>query len=238
MKTKNLLGISLLGIIIISASPSYAFISASGMGANSFEKLDTNKDGVITLEEAKAAHSAAFTKMDSNRDNFLTKEEIKAFHEAQKQEGMANKQNEHFKKMDADNNGSISKTEFDNAHNKMQSERKDKLKAKIEEAQNRRFDAFDKNKDGVVSRDEMRTEGTRSIRPEGHKPMSKDAPPRRNPDTDGDTKISKAEWNAMDLPFFGLADANKDNRVTKEEAAASIRGHMRDRMRHEGNKPR
>lgn len=53
-----------------------------------FEKLDANKDGFVTLDETKAAHTAM----------------------------QAEKRDQHFKTLDTNADGSISRAEFDAAH--------------------------------------------------------------------------------------------------------------------------
>jgi Ca2+-binding EF-hand superfamily protein len=46
--------------------------------AASFEELDVDKDGLISLEEAKADKtiSALFAELDSNKDGYLSKIEV------------------------------------------------------------------------------------------------------------------------------------------------------------------
>ena len=49
-----------------------------------WKKLDTNGDGKITKEEAKAGAprlAEHFDAIDANKDGFVTKEEMRAFHE-------------------------------------------------------------------------------------------------------------------------------------------------------------
>ena len=52
---------------------------------------------------------AHFAKLDTNTDGFLVKEEVAAAHQAMK----AERRDAHFKEMDSDGNGSISRAEFD-----------------------------------------------------------------------------------------------------------------------------
>ena len=46
---------------------------------------------------------------------------------------------------------------------------------------------------------------------------------RPNPDTNNDQRVSLAEWLARPDPLFERGDANNDGRVTREEAAATMR---------------
>jgi Ca2+-binding EF-hand superfamily protein len=84
--------------------------------------LDTNKDKLISREEAKsnAMLSKNFDSMDANKDGQLSRDEIKSFHSANK--------------MDQDGDGNISKAEAAK-HPKL--------------AEN--FDKIDSNKDGIIT---------------------------------------------------------------------------------------
>lgn len=42
-----------------------------------FERMDTNKDGKVTLAEAEALGKAKFTELDKNKDNVLSADELK-----------------------------------------------------------------------------------------------------------------------------------------------------------------
>lgn len=50
------------------------------------EKMDANKDGVVSLEEFLEAHKARFAEIDTDKSGTLTPEEIKAHHEAKRGE--------------------------------------------------------------------------------------------------------------------------------------------------------
>lgn len=61
----------------------------SGMGEKWFETADANKDGRITLAEAKAKPLARFDAADTNKDGTLSPEERRAAHEAKRAERRA-----------------------------------------------------------------------------------------------------------------------------------------------------
>jgi hypothetical protein len=42
-----------------------------------FERMDTNKDGKVTLAEAEALGKAKFAELDKNKDNVLSTDELK-----------------------------------------------------------------------------------------------------------------------------------------------------------------
>ena len=59
------------------------------MGEHWFKKHDTNSDGKVTLDEAKAKALAHFDAMDANRDGTLTPEERRAGHKKMREEWKA-----------------------------------------------------------------------------------------------------------------------------------------------------
>ncbi len=46
-----------------------------------FDKIDVNKDGAITREEARAAHARRFQRLDANQDGTVSLEEFQAIAE-------------------------------------------------------------------------------------------------------------------------------------------------------------
>lgn len=46
-----------------------------------FEKIDANKDGVVSKDESRAFADARFAETDANKDGKITKDEMKAHHE-------------------------------------------------------------------------------------------------------------------------------------------------------------
>ncbi len=65
-----------------------------------FDRLDTNKDGVITQAEMEARRAERFAKIDANGDGMISAEEFSARAKA------------HFTRADEDGNGEITKQEF------------------------------------------------------------------------------------------------------------------------------
>lgn len=80
-----------------------------GRGHDRIAKLDTNKDGRISAEEAKADPKFAehFAKMDINKDGFVDK--------ADRELGMKQRRDAFFDKADTNKDGQLSKAEFDAA---------------------------------------------------------------------------------------------------------------------------
>jgi len=138
------------------------------------KQFDTNKDGKITKQEATDGMEKIFAAIDTNHDGSLTPGEIRAYREAQfkalreavsakqgdadqnaapqagddKNHGRHGRDGHHWMhgngrfmammmgRIDTDQNGQISKQEAETAFNKF-------------------FDRMDRNKDGVISIDDM-----------------------------------------------------------------------------------
>jgi Ca2+-binding EF-hand superfamily protein len=109
----------------------------------------------------------------------------------------------HFKKADADANGTLSRAEV----------------AKSLPRLAEKFDQIDTNKDGQISRDEF---GAWKKAHKGER-QAKAAERFKHADANGDGKISRAEAekNAPRLAKkFDAIDANKDGQLTQEELRA------------------
>ncbi len=65
-----------------------------------FDRLDTNKDGVISRDEVNAHRAERFAKIDADGDGMISPAEYNARAEA------------HFTRADTDGNGEITKDEF------------------------------------------------------------------------------------------------------------------------------
>ncbi|MEJ1158029.1 EF-hand domain-containing protein [Prosthecomicrobium sp. N25] len=98
-----------------------------------FNRLDANKDGTVTTEEALAMPDARFADIDKNKDGFVDRSEIDAMIK-QRREAMIDRW---IKRFDVDGDGKISKEEAEKPFRK-------------------RFALFDRNDDGKVTEEEAR----------------------------------------------------------------------------------
>lgn len=104
-----------------------------------FKQADTNGDGMISRDEAKALPMIAkhFDEIDANHDGQITADELRAFHQKMHADRQA-KAGARFKKLDTDGDGRISRAEAQAAPRLAQ-----------------HFDEIDTNKDGFITPDEL-----------------------------------------------------------------------------------
>ena len=193
-----------------SQTPSQA--STQAQRPSPFERADANKDGVMTLDEVRTARSAAFTRLDVNRDGFLVQSEMPTPRQDRRPGRPDDRQGKSLGDQmrqgsglmttaDTNRDGTITRSEYDAAWSRLQSARVTALDA----AKSRSFARLDRNNDGTITR--VETEAGRGAQL----------------DTNNDQRVSLGEWLARPNPLFERGDANKDGRVTREEAAAIVR---------------
>jgi hypothetical protein len=220
-----------------SAMPGQPPMPQQGQRQSPFDRADANRDAVITREEVRVARTAAFTRLDTNRDGFLVQAEMHAGRPQMEQgpghagRAMGGHGGDMLARADANSDGNVTRAEFDSAIASAQSGIADRQKQRRQSV----FDRLDANKDGTITRAEAEAaRGQMPPRPpqdpEGMGPQGDAAGSsprgearRPNPDTNNDQKVSLAEWLARPDPLFDRGDANKDGRVTREEAAAIVR---------------
>jgi len=130
---------ALLFTMIFATAAAYAG-DAPGPGKPPRPTLDSNGDGIVTREEAKAFPrlTADFDVADANKDGQLDAAELQTHREKMRVE-MRARAEERWKAADTDGDGRLSLAETQASMPQMAE----------------RFDKFDANKDGYVSRDEM-----------------------------------------------------------------------------------
>ena len=140
-----------------------------------FEKLDKNKDGKISKDEAGERLSKVFDRLDKNKDGFLTLEEVQ-----RQRPGAGNRggiPERAFKRLDKNSDGKITKEEagenwkrvarFDK--NKDGEVTKEEAKPATRPGTANRFEQLfkrlDKNKDGEVTKEEAKAGARRPRKP-------------------------------------------------------------------------
>lgn len=86
------------------ALSSGAVLAKPGHGPKLPEEYDLNDDGTITEEEIQTARTAEFTAIDTSQDGYINVAEVRAW--------LDRKQTDAFNKLDTDQSGSLSQTEF------------------------------------------------------------------------------------------------------------------------------
>ena len=128
--------------LIIGATSSFAFGShgnhkMGGPGKNIFKKLDLNKDGVITRQEAQEARAQRFGKIDADGDGTVTVAEIDKAIEKKLRRMQVRLRYKMLSRLDSDGDGQVTKEEFDAKPMRF-------------------FDRADRNGDGQVTKQEAR----------------------------------------------------------------------------------
>lgn len=112
------LGLTLLGVALAHAD------EVGGLAESMFDRLDANRDGIVTRDEVEAARGRVFDRLDADHDGAASAAEIEAAREAARKRGMkrlsrvadlrANmaSPSERFEAMDLDKDGKLSRQEF------------------------------------------------------------------------------------------------------------------------------
>jgi Ca2+-binding EF-hand superfamily protein len=195
--------------------------------AGGFERLDANNDGAITRDEVRTARTAAFTRLDVNRDTFLDRVEMMAGRPMVERRGDGQsmgrpegkgRAGEMLTRADTNNDGNVTRAEFDAALAAAQNQRAAKARERGQEL----FARLDTNRDGMITR--VEADAARSAMQERRPDNARgQRSGMTNPDTNNDGKITLVEWLARPDPMFDRGDANNDGRLTREEAAAAVR---------------
>lgn len=222
-----LLGTVAAGLLLVgAAAPAFA---AKGegrhgeRGAAMIERLDTNKDGKVSLDEFKTNVSATFKTFDADGNGQVTKDEIKARHDAFKDARKAVRDaadadkatardalqaagpfmlpgaGKMFDRADTDKNGTLSEAEVLASAEKI-------------------FARRDSNKDGALD-----TADARPMKGKGHHGKGGDQRAERmlkRLDTNNDGKVSQQEMLAGATQIFERFDADKNGEVAKAEVDA------------------
>jgi Ca2+-binding EF-hand superfamily protein len=128
-------------------------ISGAAMAGNPMRN-DTDGDGRISRAEATAQATERtgewFDKLDADKDGYVTQDEMNKARE-DRRAGMREKMDEHFNEADANKDGQLSL---------------DEVQAKMPRLADR-FSAIDKDKNGLLSKEELARGGRHQHAPQG-----------------------------------------------------------------------
>lgn len=108
------------------------FSHHGGMKMEMFDKMDSNQDGKLSLDEMPDHRQKYLDKMDMDNDGFISKEEAEAKRGGHHKNRMAMM----MQRLDSDGDGKITRSEFTSHATEM-------------------FNKADENGDGVVTEDEI-----------------------------------------------------------------------------------
>ena len=123
---------------------------------------------------------------------------------------------EHFAKLDTNRDGSLTKAEADAASDALRSKRGERWAERREYRRENGFARLDANHDGSISRAEWDAASAQRVAAR---------------DRDGDGQRDGRKWRGGGMGGFGghmfeMADANRDGRVTLQEAQAAALRHF------------
>lgn len=221
-----LLGAVTAGLLLAGyTAPAFADTTGEGRramhGDRTITRMDTNKDGKVTLDEFKAGASAAFKAFDADGDGAVTKSEIEARHTAFKDARKTLRKADDadkaaarealrtsgpfmlpgtgrmFDRTDTDKSGTLSEAEVLAAAEKI-------------------FERHDSNKDGAIDQADAR-KGKDWKGRKGKDRAHHAGRMLKRADTDGDGKVSLVEFTQGAEKMFKRLDANGDGFISADE---------------------
>ena len=129
---------------------------------------------------------------------------------------------EHFAKVDGNHDGSITKAEADAAMQAFHSKFAEHAKDRRDDRRDNAFERLDTNRDGAVSRSEWDADAAQREQ----KIASRDRNGDGRPDEGGFRHGGMRGMGGFSGRMFEMADANKDGRVTLQEAQAAALQHF------------
>jgi Ca2+-binding EF-hand superfamily protein len=179
------------------------------------QKMDTNGDGRISLDEYLAAAGARFKSIDSGNKGSVNAADIASSPEAIKR--IDHRANALVRHVDTAGNGYITPDEFVAAAQK-------------------RFARLDKNRDGRLTPDELAGRWARAAKANGGGKFAQLARQRFDKaDTNHDGVVSADEYVAAAKALYAQLDTQHNGKVTANEIATSPRAqeravHVADRL--------
>jgi hypothetical protein len=152
---------------------------------------------------------------------------------------------QHFAKLDTNRDGALTKAEADAAREAFRSKRTERKADRRDDRRETAFARMDSNKDGAISRAEWDAAGAQREHRMAARDGRRDGHGKRGgmhrmaslggqmfdmADANRDGRVTLQEAQAAALRHFDMADANRDGQITRDE-----RRQMHQRMRAEHN---
>lgn len=210
-----------LAVAMTIPALSHAEPGKRGHGAHLFGMADMDKSGDISKDEFRAAAEARFAAMDKDGDGFVTREEMAAARAEMRSRFEARRGDpaERFAAMDADGDGKVTLDEMKQAAEKRMAERG--KEGGLSERHAKRtasfFEKADANSDGALTLEEMQAVKKKHDAKRDGKKDGKRGDHFSRLDTDGDGKISSAEFLAGSDRMFERLDRNSDGKIERGE---------------------
>ena len=126
---------------------------------------------------------------------------------------------EHFAKLDTNRDGSITQAEADAARQTLRAARVERVKERRGDRRENAFARLDADRNGAISRAEWDAAGAQREQRVAQRDRNGDGRPDRR-------GFRRAGMHGLGGKMFTMADANKDGRVTLQEAQAAALQHF------------
>lgn len=208
-----------------------------GRAGGRLKALDANGDGVVTLDEALAAHGPAFTRLDLNSDGVIDAQELAAEIDL----NVAYWTKVMLRRFDADADGQISKEEFAKSGRQRmgRAERPDGGERGWRDRRGgpehgmrgegrrhgwshqrragRQLDRADLNSNGVLEASELEAAVKERVTSRTNRLV-------RRFDLDGDGRVTREEFDKPAKERFARRDIDNDGTITEEDLPPAMRG--------------
>lgn len=221
---------AVIGLAVFAVAPQ----AGAQRGQRFFERLDRNRDGVVTFGEMRAMRARRMAAIDANRDGRISRREFMSarppWARGRPRRRMARRRARIFSRIDADGDGFISPAEREASLKRwfarMDADRNGQLTRRefIEARQRlrggpaRRFERLDANRDGAISFNEL---------------LDRRAGQMQALDRDKDGRVSRSEFlergsrngtrYARRVRLFERLDADRDGYITPLENGLALK---------------
>ena len=184
-------------------------------GMRMFNQADTNKDGTVTKAEFDAARGALFARMDANGDGVIETSELRAWIRALP----ARIRDARFKSLDTNGDGKISADEYVSRRKSMFDKIDANNDSSVDKAEfDKAFEAFRSRMRHRQMRPRRAHDGHHHKRRHFGRRGGMGRWLERRMDLNGDGKVTRVEFDTLGQFMFLRLDRDGDGAIGKEEA--------------------